>query len=99
MLSAPLDTNGYRFDTGSASASATLSARDSAEVENPKTRIMRAISYRNSASGKRRVRCAIDTYLRPGDTADLGGAETMIVADITYSVSTTQAVMEIAESD
>ncbi|MBK8184830.1 MAG: hypothetical protein IPK63_18885 [Candidatus Competibacteraceae bacterium] len=97
MLIAPLDTSGYRFDTGSSSASATLSARDSAEVENPKTRTMRSISYRNSASGKRRIRCAIDTYLRPGDTADLGGAETIIVADISYSVSPTQATMEITE--
>jgi len=43
------------------------------------------------------VRCAVDTFLRPGDTADLGAGETMTVAELTYSVTPTSASMEIAE--
>jgi len=45
----------------------------------------------------RRVRCAVDTYLAVGDTADLGGGETLIVTEIVYNISPETALMEIAE--
>ena len=98
MLIAPLSTNPYRLDTGGRSSSMTLEARSDAEIENPKTRTVVGITYRNTTNGRRRIRCSVDTYLLPGDTANLGGDETMIVGEITYSISTTQASMEIAEA-
>lgn len=99
ILAAPMDeTTPYRWDAGSSRASASLNARDTAEIANPKTRTVRGASYRNLSDGRRRARCAVDTYLQPGDTADLGGEETMIVAEITYSVSPTREVMEIVEA-
>ena len=48
---------------------------------------MTGITYRNEQSGLRRIRCEIDTFLRVGDTADLGAGETMVVDSITYTVS------------
>jgi hypothetical protein len=38
----------------------------------------------------------VDTWLRAGDTADLGGGETLIVSDITITLSDRQATMEVA---
>jgi hypothetical protein len=63
-------------------------------------RKMRGISFRGmNNSGARRFRCALDMYLKPGDTADLGDGETMIVDQVAYTVSARQAVMEISEAE
>jgi len=75
-----------------------LAARSDAETADPKTRAMRGISYRQTSDGIRRIRCDIDTYLMPGDTADLGGGETMTVAELVYTVGADQAFMEITEA-
>lgn len=88
---------GLRWDTGSASASATLDAVSS-DPTNAKVRILRGISYRNLSGGKRRVRCAVDTWLQPGDTADLGGGETMTVGELVYNVSPESETMEVLEA-
>lgn len=98
MLVAPLSDSPYRLDSGGRSSSMTIDAKSDAEIENQKTRIIQGISYRNTANGSRRIRCSVDTYLRPGDTADLGGGETLIVGEITYAISPTQATMEISEA-
>ena len=37
------------------------------------------------------------TRVLPGDTANLGGGETMTVAEIVYSISPDSASMEVAE--
>lgn len=67
------------------------------ETENiPHTRTLTGISYRSS-SGARRVRCAIDPYLRPGYTV-IAGAESWIVGEIVISLSPVSALMEIVES-
>lgn len=95
MIVAPFSA--LRWDAGSQSASATIDGVATAVAENPKTRLMRGIIYRNARNGLRRVRCAVDTYLSPGDTADLGAGETLVVSEISYQVSPDQAVMEIAE--
>jgi hypothetical protein len=95
MLRAPFSS--LRWDSGSGSASGTIEAKATALAANPKTRTLRGISYRNAINGLRRVRCAVDVYLAPGDTADLGAGETLIVSEISYQVSPEQAVMEVAE--
>jgi hypothetical protein len=97
MLSVPL-AGGIRYDLGAKAASATLSG-ETVEPIAPtvQTRTLRGISYRSESSGARRVRCAVDTFIRPGDTADLGGGETMTAADLVYNVSAFAASMEVAE--
>ena len=97
MLVVPLD-GGVRYDIGTQSASLTLSGKtvEIADRE-PETRVLKGISYRSESGGARRVRCAIDTYLRPGDTAALGGGETLTVAELTYSVDARQGTLEVAE--
>ncbi len=95
MLRAPFSS--LRWDSGANSASGTIEAKATAIAVNPKTRTLRGISYRNAINGLRRVRCAVDVYLAPGDTADLGAGETLIVSEISYQVSPEQAVMEVAE--
>lgn len=94
MLRVPIQS--LRWDAGANNASATLSGQ-AAETANAKTRTVSGISYRNLYQGNRRVRCAVDTYLRPGDTADLGSGETMTVASIVYSIYPDNASMEISE--
>lgn len=95
LVSVPLNT--FRWDAGGRSASGTLLGKAVAAAVNTKTRRLQGVSYRNANDGVRRVRCAIDTYLAVGDTADLGGGETLIVAEITYSITPTLATMELGE--
>lgn len=97
MMEVPLAT--VRSDRGTRSFSISLEGA-AEETENiPHTRTLAGVSYRNATSGgaRRRVRCAMDTYLRPGYTA-LFGAESMTVGDITISISPVSGVMEVAEA-
>lgn len=105
---------GYQFPTGaeqlalflrvnltalqSAVNGVTLSGSITDTPVTTQTRALQYITYRTSSNGLRRVRCAVDTYLAPGDTAVLGGGETFIVGSMTYFVSTTQAFMEVVEA-
>ena len=91
------DFESLRIDKGATSASLSLTGR-STETSTAKTRVLQGISYRPTNDGTRRVRCAVDTYLAPGDTADLGGAETMPVNEVVIWVSPQQAYMEAAEA-
>lgn len=91
------DLTGLRYDAGGSSLSLSMDGRAAVETGYSKIRVLKGISYRNETQGARRVRCAIDPYLRVGDVADLGGGETLTVAGITIYVSTTQASMEISE--
>lgn len=95
MLRASLTSS--RLDQGSDRTSISLSGQSDAPAANPQTRTLRGISYRSFAGGLRRVRCAVDTYLAPGDTADLGAGETMVVRSIVYSISPGDATMEVDE--
>lgn len=83
-------------DTGPNNASLTLSG-SAATVRAPKTRTLKSISYRNDYEGARRVRCAVDTLLRPGDTADLGNGETLLVNQMTIYATRTASTMEVSE--
>lgn len=89
---------GTRLDLGTSGWSLTLNGQADAETGNPKLRLARGISYRNlGTDGSRRVRCEVDTYLRPGDTVELGGGETLIVSDLVYNLRPDSALMEISE--
>jgi hypothetical protein len=95
MFRSPL--SGIRFDVGARSGSVTLSGSLSAGASISRPRTLRGISYRAMSGGLRRVRCAVDTYLSPGDVALLGGSETMVVAEMTYSITPSSAMMEVSE--
>jgi hypothetical protein len=88
---------GIRHDQGSGSASATLTATSGASSGTPATVDVSDISYRNTSGSGRRVRLAVSAVLKPGDSAVLGGGETMTVSEISYSITTTTATMEIGE--
>jgi hypothetical protein len=94
MFRMPL--TGLRYDLGSQSGSASLTAADVTPAGGY-TRTLTDINYRNTIAANRRIRCAVDTYLLPGDTANLGGGETMTVAEIVYSIGPDSASMEVAE--
>lgn len=89
--------NGLRYDAGGQSASLSLDGASEVTAPSGKTRTVRGISYLAGTLGARRVRCAVDTWLRVGDVADLGGGETLTIARITIAVSSGQALMEIGE--
>ncbi len=92
-----LDKNNLRFDIGGKHASITLPA--TGEAEPPyNSRTLLNISYRAEINGKRRVRCQLDTYLRPGGAAQISDSESMIVGSITYTASTSQEFMEVEEA-
>lgn len=59
------------------------------------SRILRQVSVRGMEGGKRRVQCAVDPLLKPGDTVtDL---DPFVVGAISYSVSPTSATMTVTE--
>ena len=90
------DYANMRYDFGSSNASMSISGNKEYTI-NQKTRKINGISYRNSISGKRLIRCAIDFYINEGDIADLGGGETFVVSSIYLNVSTSGSYMEIQE--
>lgn len=95
MMEVPLAT--VRSDRGARAFSITVEGR-AEEAENvPHTRTLTGVSYRaSSTQGQRRVRCTIDTYLKPGYTA-IFGANSMIVGEITISISPSSGMMEVSE--
>lgn len=95
MLTVPLES--MRYDRGPGSGSFTLSGSTSAGVPINRPRTLRGVSYLQSTNGARRLRCAIDTYLAPGDTALIRGSSSMLVNEILISISPTSGVMEVAE--
>jgi hypothetical protein len=98
LISAVFET--FRYDIGPFNGSATLVGYDYRAPGAPLTRTMRGISFLGMTnSGARRVRCDLDMYLKPGDTADLGDDESIVVDQISYTVSARQAVMEISEAE
>lgn len=88
---------GVRLDEGSKSSSMSLDGSKT-ESNNAKTRTLTGISYKALQDGKRRVRCTVDTYITPGDTANLGGGESLVVGELVYTVSAYDATMECVEA-
>ena len=94
-LTVILDT--ARSDTGPRSSAVSLTGRAAEVIVSSRRRQVYGLSYRRStAAGAQTWRVIPDAYLEPGDTA-LYGSEELTVAQITVSVSTTQATMELSE--
>jgi len=95
IIRANLDS--IRIDQGARSASVTLTGYATITNQDPKTVTISGASYRNiGADGKRRYRCPVDMWLRPGDTAVVNG-ESITVATISYTISPRTENMEIVE--
>ncbi|MBK8896844.1 MAG: hypothetical protein IPN66_06390 [Candidatus Competibacteraceae bacterium] len=86
-----------RTDRGARQFSISLEGRADEAESGTRIRALKGVSYRAYSAGLRRVRCEVDVWLRPGDTALLGGGETMTVGDITITADRDSGVMELAE--
>jgi len=95
MLSGPLVS--ARSDRGASNGALTLSATILALPIAPQARALKGISYINQVNGARRVRCAVDTFIQPGDTALLPGGESLLVSDMVYFISPAQGTLEVSE--
>jgi hypothetical protein len=92
------DLDSIRLDEGAKNSSITLVGYTTTTNETPKTVTLDGASYRNvGADGKRRYRCALNMFLRPGDTAVING-ESFIVGSITYTIGTKMETMEVVEA-
>lgn len=83
---------------GSSSASITVGGVEQLGNVNIIDRAVKGISYRSLQNGLRRVRCELDLYLTIGSIADLGGGESMVVGEMTITVTPENAAMEILEA-
>lgn len=95
MASVPLSE--YRYDRGASSASLTLAGRSQAAYPATSQRPVSEITYRNISETGRRVRCAINTDLIPGDTVDLGAGETFVVDSVVITITPSLSSMEVSE--
>jgi hypothetical protein len=86
-----------RTDEGERSATASLTGYQAVTAGAAKPRTLSGIQYRNISQGRRRVRCSVDLFLDPGDTA-IDGATSFTVGSINYYVGTSQAFMEVQEA-
>ena len=88
-----------RTDTGARNDSATISGHKvQAPNLSPKTWPLSGVSYRALyESGKRRYRCQIDMFLRPGDIA-VYGSEQIVVGEIVYTINAAFCYMEVVEA-
>jgi hypothetical protein len=86
-----------RPDRGARSESISLSGHRTTVNNEPSVVTLTGASYRTvNADGKRRYRCNVDLFLRPGDTADING-ESITVGFISYFIGRAQETMEIEE--
>ena len=90
--------NDLRLDYGSRSQSLTLSGTRTRPPNAGTTRALQSASYKSvDSAGKRRFRVAVDHFFSPGDTAVVDG-ESLIVNEISYTISPSYEVMELAEA-
>lgn len=86
-----------RSDDGANGMTLTLSGYGLFESAGLRVRPLRGVTYRSVNQGNRRVRCEIDLFLRPGDTAvDSDGAQ-FSVATIQYFVGAASDFMEVMQ--
>jgi len=90
------------YDQGGRSASAQITAYKSKSYYSSGRRTVTGVSYVGMDSqGRRRIRCAMDLFLRPQDICVFGAGinDVMTVGTITYTVSDRSAVMQVTEQD
>jgi len=83
---------------GGRSASATISGHKTTSSSSPKSVELEEVTYYGlQANGKRTFRAKPDIFLRVGDTA-VYGTESIIIGQISYTVDTRQAIMQVTEA-
>lgn len=84
------------YDHGVKNSSLQLSGYRTETTSNPRPVDIEAVTYNSlQADGKRRIRCKINIFLRPGDTA-IFGVESVVVEQIYIWANAANAWMEIA---
>lgn len=84
-------------DGSPSGSSVTLSGHGPYHQTTDSRRPLRAVRYRNTNNGARRVRADVDLFLRPGHVAvDTDGA-TFFVASIQYYIGAATEFMEVVE--
>ena len=97
---ARVDFETVRIDRGARNDSATIVGHKTVTATAPKEWAVQGVSYYAlQADGKRRIRAAMDLFLRPGDVViyGAGDADSFIVGRISYFVYVNWAVMEVSE--
>jgi len=83
---------------GGRSASATISGHKTTSSSSPKSVELEEVTYYGlQVNGKRTFRAKPDIFLRVGDTAAYG-TESIIIGQISYTVDTRQAIMQVTEA-
>lgn len=83
---------------GSASDKLTLEGYGVMEAASDNTRSLNEVRNRStSATGRRRVRCSIDLFLRPGHTAIDGDGVSFTVGIIQYFINSSSDAMEVIQ--
>lgn len=89
--------NDVRLDQGPTNVTMTISGYSTiAAPEYALTRTLRNVRSESTANGLRRVRCDIDWFLRPGNTAIARGSS-FVVSYINYYVNSSDAYMDVGE--
>jgi len=87
---------------GTRNDSCQITAYKTRSFNSPKVRRISGITYFGiDANGRKRIRAAVDLFLRPNDLCVYGDGENenFIVGQITYTVGVNTAVMEVVEQD
>lgn len=90
------------FSRGAHNDSATITGYKIKTYTSPKTRTVSGVSFISlEASGRKRIRAAVDLFLKPNDVCVYGAGESeyFTVGQITYSVNERSATMEVTELD
>ncbi len=94
---ARVDLEDIRLDKGAKNRPITLTGHKTVTITDPYVVTLTGANYRNLTDGKKRYRCNVDLWLRPGDTVEIEG-EQFQVGFISYTIGAGQEVMEIVEA-
>lgn len=86
-----------RYDEGASSNSVTVSGYAALSASTGVTRQLTGVSYRSVNQGRRRVRCSIDLFLRPGHMAMDSDGQVFSVGIIQYFVNAKSEYMEVMQ--
>lgn len=96
FLTMPLTT--VRYDQSAYAGSITLECRAEEINIYVQTRTARGVQKISRNSKKWMITCAVDTYLKPGDTFIIGNGYSFVVVSIEYQISPYQATMIVREN-
>jgi len=96
FLTMPLTA--VRYDLSAYAGSITLECRAEEINIHVQIRTARGVQKISRNSQKWMITCAVDTYLKPGDTFIIGNGYSFVVVSIEYQISPYQATMIVREN-